>query len=170
MIVPGAINAGIIYSKPLVATLYTATGSTFGSLTQGGGLAAGFDGVNPQAYNTGPGYDGLAVNANSYIGKSFASAQPIAKIIVYGTTSYGFCHNAGETVVLDMYARNGTPANATDGTFLGTLSFTETMDASGKTVNASGGSYNHVWSVMRSTTGGGSRYHHISELEYYTWQ
>lgn len=96
-------------------TDYTGT-TNIGDLTGGGGLAAVFDGNTNQA-NTA---SGRALTAGDhYAGKGWASAQRIGRIDIYT------CNNDGGSDMgtsFQLYGKNSSPANATDGTVLLTIS------------------------------------------------
>lgn len=129
------------------AQIPRASGSNIGDLTGGGNLAASFDGTTSQAEAA---CSTKASATSGYIGKTLATSKRISSVKVYGSNNSGYISGANPTVTLDLYAKQGTaPANATDGTIIGTLApFTDTANEStAKTItsNEQGIEYDHVW-------------------------
>ena len=86
---------------------------------------------------------------SAYAGKNYsASPKRITKAIVYGSQNLGFT-NSVPAMNLKLYGKVGSaPANATDGTLLGTTSFNDTDNESlGRTVLSSDTDtfYDYVW-------------------------
>jgi hypothetical protein len=144
-------------------TKQTPTGSVFGSMTGGGGLASGFDGTTSITNGGGPYMNGTS---NGYFGKAFSSATSISRCIVYPPNDAGF-GNTGGTCSLSIYGKNGTPSSGTDGTLLGSISFTDPNDNTeyARTIEFTAASYTHFW-VYISQSGAGRV--SSSELEYYS--
>ena len=103
------------------------TGTNIGNMTSSGGLAAAFDGNTNQ---TGASSASTA-GAPGYVGKTYGAGKRISKVIVYGSNNegYAFTSNASTTIVLR--GKNGAaPASRTDGTSLGSITFTDTTNES----------------------------------------
>lgn len=88
--------------------------------------------------------------SSMYIGKTFTTPLRASKVIAYGANDDGFddTMNAAGTVVT-LYGKQGTaPTNGTDGTSLGSVSFTDTSNESaGRTATSSDTStfWDHIW-------------------------
>lgn len=146
------------------------TGANFGNMTSGGGLAAAFDGTVNQPYSASA-YDGGAFShGGGYVGKAFSSPQPISRVDVYGVTDAGgFTFIAGSTVTLSIYGKASALSGPTDGTLLGTTSFTASSPGGAsqlKSINCSGGPYPYVW-VCNSSGGGGSTDAYVCDVRYF---
>lgn len=130
--------------------------------------------------NTAAGWDGAG---GLSVGKHFASPFRIVECILYGQGTSdsggplsgrgGFfpTANGAGTVTINLYGKQGSaPTTATDGTLLGTLSFTNTnSELAGRTVTSSDEDtfWDHAWVTMvSSTSGGGQR--DIAELYFRT--
>lgn len=143
---------------------YTPTGSTFGNMTAGGGLAASFDG------NTSKAYTSCSVNLvtnPAYVGKAFASAQTISQVIVYGASNGGYSDGSpGSMMTLSVYGKATAPASATDGTLLGSLAaFADTDATNPKTIPCSGAAYPYVWAVVSN---GSTVAASLAQVQYFT--
>jgi hypothetical protein len=105
-------------------------GSTkLGNATGGGNLASAFDGTTSQAAAASA---SLTSTTSIWIGHTLTTAKAIAKIIVYGTNDVGYVTGANPSITITAYGKNGTaPANGTDGTALGSVTFTDTANESG---------------------------------------
>lgn len=127
-----------------VETLVDRTlGTNIGNMTGNGGLAASFDGTTSQGYAS----CSVGTSNPSYVGKDHGSAKYPSKIIAYGPNNLGYSSGAG-TVTLYFMVNNSSPASATDGTSLGSTSFTDLGDEStGRTITASDTStaYRYWW-------------------------
>lgn len=140
-----------------VETLLTRTTETiihdFNQLG-GGSMTLLFDGTTSQAWGGGT---TLPYKSGSfcYVGLTLLSASRISKLVVYGSNDDGFIFSANPSVTIDIYGKTGAaPSTSTDGTLLGTLSFTDTANESaGRTITSTdtSTSYDHVWA--RISTG-----------------
>lgn len=87
--------------------------------------------------------------SSGYIGVSFSSGTRITKAIIHGSTNVGFNNGGAGTTTLTLYGKQGSaPSSSTDGTSLGTTSFTDGADESaGRTITSSDTNtfWNHVW-------------------------
>lgn len=150
-------------------------GSNIGDAIGGGGLAAIFDGTTSQTVAA-SGNKGAATFA--YAGKTLGTAAPIYKAIVYGSNNNGYVSGVNPTITIDLYGKAGAaPANSTDGTLLGTISFTDTADESGnpRTVIQGDGApagdtvtiFNHVW--VRVSQDGAAGTMSIAEVQLFAY-
>lgn len=130
------------------------SGTRIGNMTLNGGLPAAFDGNTAQA-------DAAACRGNAastqYVGKTLAISRAIDHAVVYPTTDTGYNGNVSLGVSagdIRLYAKTGAaPANATDGTLLGTASSVNNA-TSGSTTIASGDTttiYDHAWINFNAT-------------------
>ena len=144
-------------------TEYTPTGSTFGDMTAASGLAASFDGSTNQVNGSCSGRIGVT---SGYVGKAFASAQNIARVYTYGGSDVGYAHAAGGSVTINIYGKNSSPADATDGTLLGTSgSFTDGATTQQKQITCDATTaYQYVWAVINAS----SQNLYMAEVKYFT--
>lgn len=135
------VSDTINYYTP-TASEYTPTGSTFGDMTANGGLAASFDGTTSTASAS---CSHRASTTSAYIGKAFSVAQNISRVDTYGSNNSGY-GGSNNTLTFTVYGKNGAPSNATDGTAIGSISFTDADSTQQKSIpcNAST-AYTHVW-------------------------
>ena len=139
---PSASDAGAISGG---------TGTNIGDFSAGAGLSAVFNGDTSEAAVGAAA--AKATTTSGYVGKNYSAApKRIYSAVVHGTTDRGFVNAINPTVTLTLYGKNGgAPANATDGTSIGSTSFTEVTDESaGRTVNASDSAtaWDYVWVVI----------------------
>jgi hypothetical protein len=124
------------------------TGTVIGNMTSGAAQSNCFDGTTSQALSAGAGACPFVNNAPGYVGKTYAAGKAMSRVVVYGSNDDGFMYAANPSVTITLYGKNGVPANGTDGTSLGTLTFTDTADESGgRTVSSTDTSttYTNVW-------------------------
>lgn len=146
----------------MTSTLIDRTaGTNIGSMTNGGGLAAAFDGTTSQANAA------CAVSPGSvgggYVGKTLAAAKYIEQAIVYASNDNGFdgSSGSGNTITITLYGKAGSaPATATDGTALDSTSFTDTDAIGSKTLISGNQSmlYDHVWVRIQTSHGTAATY------------
>ncbi|HWR04375.1 MAG TPA: hypothetical protein VN419_10195 [Humidesulfovibrio sp.] len=142
------------YSNKNVS-LYAPTGAVFGSTWMSGGAGTRdgcFDGSTAKDH-LGTAYE----TSGGWLGKAFASAQPIYAVKVYGSTDLGHVFNASfgsstSQVTLKIYGKNSAPANATDGALLATDTFTNALSANPRTLMLSGTPYLYVWVVCTAAS------------------
>jgi hypothetical protein len=100
-----------------------------GNATGGGNLAAAFDGTTAQAAAASA---SLVSSTSIWVGHTLTTPKAIYKAVVYGTNDVGYVTGANPSITITLYGKNGTaPANGTDGTELGSVTFTDTADESG---------------------------------------
>lgn len=121
--------------------------SAFGDMTANGGNAAAIDGTTNQAATASSAKTGT--NLFAYAGGVAASPKRIYKAILYGSNNQGFEGVGNPSVTLDLYGKNGSnPSSSTDGTLLGTLTFTDTANESaGREIESTDKEslYDRVW-------------------------
>lgn len=143
-------------------TEYTPTGSTFGDMTASGGLAAAFDGTTSSDSSV------CALKAtatSSYCGKAFSAAQKIARVDTYGSNNAGYL-GVNQSTTITIYGKSSSPANATDGTVLGSTTFTDTNATQQKQIACDASTaYQYVWATI-STTPATNIY--FAEIKYFT--
>lgn len=144
-------------------------GTNIGDMTAFGGLAAAFDGVTVQGGTACARLSGT----DGYVGKTLAAARTFGKALVYGSNTAGFDTSAGvSTITLNIYGKNGVaPSSRSDGTLLGTLSFTDTSNESaGRQIDSTDLSttWDHLWVHVNTTTGAVSVL--CAELQLYAWE
>jgi hypothetical protein len=125
-----------------------AGGTNFGDLTGSAGLASIFDSNTNQAFGAG----GTKTGTSAYVGKTLDSPRPVHYAEVYGPNNGGYIASGTPTVTLTLYGKQGAaPANATDGTALGSVSFTDTSDESdARTIESSDTvtNWDHIWVAL----------------------
>lgn len=128
----------------------------FGNMTAANRLGQIFDGNL-----TTSGYNELT---SGFAGVVLAQPTKIAKA-VFTPQSNGFdASGATSAVTLQLYGKNGMPANATDGTLLGSLSFTDVNSPASREITSTNqiAEFTHVWG--RVVTGVWSVF---AELQFY---
>lgn len=130
-------------------------GAVFGDMTGGGGIGSVFDGITNQS--------GLASAisptsiANGYVGKNFSSGSAfrIVSARVHGPNDGGYVNGINPTTVITLYGKTSAPSSGTDGTALGTISFTDTNNESAARTITSSDNVSHwyyVWLYIQSAT------------------
>jgi hypothetical protein len=143
-------------------TEYTPTGSTFGDMTANGGLAASFDGTTSSDSSV---CAFKATATSSYCGKAFSAAQKIARVDTYGSNNAGYL-GVNQSTTITIYGKSSSPANATDGTVLGSTTFTDTNATQQKQIACDASTaYQYVWATI-STTPATNLY--FAEIKYFT--
>jgi hypothetical protein len=120
----------------LASLINPATGTAIGTLTQGGGLAAAFDGITNQPVAASASFDaGGTFTTTQYIGKNYSTPQQISAVTVFNPSdqplAFGFAlfsNGAGGgivtsqpcNVVVNLRAKATAPASSSDGVMLGT--------------------------------------------------
>jgi len=122
------------------------TGTNIGDFTGNGGLAGIFDGITNQD-NVGAGFKSAAFG---FAGKTYSGGKRIAQAVVWGGNNTGYVVSINPTVTLVLRGKIGAaPTSRTDGTSLGSISFTDTENESGnpRTIVSSDTTtvWDHVW-------------------------
>jgi hypothetical protein len=138
----GTTGDGGSASCPIASSL----GTAIGNMTGGGNLAAAFESTVSQAAAA---CASKSSSTNAYVGQTLATAAAIAKVRVRGSNDAGYVSAANPTVTITLYGKQGTaPSNGTDGTSLGSTSFTDTAnESSARTITSSDTTtaWDHVW-------------------------
>jgi hypothetical protein len=144
-----------------VYSQYTPTGSVFGDMNDYGFASNAFNGnTNQNGASVTTAYGSGTIK---YIGKVFSSAQPISRVDVYGTNDYGYDGSGSTSITISVYGKSSTPTNSTDGTLLGSTTFTDDNTVNYRTVTFSPASYQYVW--VRLSTGNNC---FIGQVQYFT--
>lgn len=86
------------------------------------------------------GYSPVTTKTFGYVGKDFTvSPKKIHSVTVYGTNNNGFVTVGTPSITIDLYGKAGVaPTTSTDGTLLGTTTFTDASDeSSGRSISSS---------------------------------
>ncbi|MGI3128637.1 hypothetical protein [Nitratireductor sp. PBL-C9] len=162
----GAEPTGTTYTTYMQGSNLRADGSAIGNMTAGGGLSAAFDDVlNEVMANTARGPSTIS----RYVGRTLSAPTRVFNVLVYPSSDEGFLQSANATVTLDLYATTGAaPGSTTDGTLLGSASFTDQTGGPPRYIPVSGANidteWDHVWVTV---TGDGSNNVGIAELQIY---
>lgn len=155
-------------SKTLVLIDRT-TGTNIGDCTTNGGLSAAFDGNTSQVFNSSATRQSATT---AYVGKTLAASRTFGQAICFGSTNNGYKGGSDPTVTLTMWGKQGTaPASVTDGTNLGSISFTDqTNESTGRTISSNDLStiWDHLWLGVAAAGAGGAI--SVSELQLYAWE
>lgn len=150
---------------PLV-TIDRTAGTIIGNFPGGSVDDAAFDGVTSQA--SGSCAFRLSSSNGGWIGKTLASPAVFGRAVVYGSNDLGFKDGSGADVTITFRGKTGAaPSGLSDGTVIGTLTFTDTSDESaGRTIETTDSStaWDHIWLFINST--GGNDYY-IAEIVLY---
>lgn len=119
------------------------TGTNIGNMTLNGGLAAAFDGVTNAAAGSCASFSDAG-----YCGKTYGTGKVVYSVQVHGSNDFGYTTGGAVSVAISLFGKNGTPANATDGTLIGAISFTNLSNESApraiiSTDNAN--AYTSIW-------------------------
>lgn len=141
-------------------------GTNIGNMTDNGGLAAAFDGTTAQAATA----CARSVDASAgYVGKTLAASKRFGKAIIYGSNNFGYQSAGTNTVTVNIRGKAGTaPSSRTDGTIVGTASFTNTSDEStGRTITSTDGAtlWDHIFADVTHNGADGKML--VAELELY---
>lgn len=123
-----------------------------------------FDGVDPESIATA---SGKANTTNAYIGKSWAYPKIFAMAQARGTSDHGFEGSTNSTITITAYGRQGAaPVNGTDGTVLGSTTFTDANNYLA-TINSNNLNtyWDHFW--LRFTKASASQWMWCAETYFY---
>lgn len=141
-------------------------GTVIGDMTGGGGRAAAFDGNTGQAATA---CARLASTTSGYVGLLLGLASTISSVIAYGSNDQGYVSASNPSTTIQLYGKQGTaPSSSTDGTLLGSSTFTDTADESGgKSIASSDTStiWDYVW--IRVSTASSSTLN-VAELRFFS--
>jgi len=149
------------------ATELDYTSSTnIGDMSAAGGLTAAFDGTTAQAAAA---CAAKSSATSAYVGKTLATAAVISSVKIYGSNDAGYVSGANPGMTVTLYGKTGTaPANATDGTSLGSTTFTDTADeSSARTITSTSTSeWLHTWVTFAQD--GSAATMNVAELEFFS--
>lgn len=146
------------------------TGNLYTHHTNAGGTSATTD-CWSDWISTASGGAGLGEASVSswYGGKNFGSNPIIpTKAMIYGTSDQGFVYNANPSVTATLYGSNTLPSSPTNGTNIGSTTFTDTTnEVAGRTITCTDAvnDWIYVW-VTFSTAG--ANFWRCTEIEFYT--
>lgn len=104
-----------------------------------------------------------------YGGKNFGSNPIIpTKCMVYGTSDQGFCYNTNPSVTATLYGSNTLPSSPTNGTNIGSTTFTDTTnEVAGRTITCTDAvnDWIYVWVTFSAASG---QFWRCTEIEFYT--
>lgn len=132
-------------SSATTGTIPGGTGTVFGTTPSLNALTAIFDGVTNQAGSA----CAQATGTNFYVGKTFSTPKAINKVTCHGSNSSGYIASSNPSVTITLYGKQGAaPASPTDGTSLGSITFTDTAnEAAARDITSSDQAtlWDHVW-------------------------
>lgn len=164
-----AVSTSSGYVGPLTLSgtqIPQGTGTNIGNMTANGGIAAAFDGVTSQAFASTASKSNVAANSG-YVGKNYsASPRTIGSATVYPSNDAGFVNVTDPSVTLTLYGKNGSaPANGTDGTSLGSTTFTDSTASRSITSSNTTTAYDYVWVNITQST---NDFLHMAELQLFS--
>lgn len=143
-------------------------GTNIGDMTANGGLAEAFNGTTSTALAS------CAVKqstTSSYIGQTLASSKVFGQAIIYGSNNDGMKGLSNPSMTVNIRGKSGAaPSSRTDGTIVGTITFTDTANESaGRTITSTDLStqWDHIFAEIISASGSGA--HAVAELVLYEW-
>lgn len=156
--------------KKALVLIDRTTGTNIGNMTSAGGLAAAFDGVTSQ---TSASCALLGSATNAFVGKTLAASRAFGQAVVFGSNNAGYVAGAGTpAVTLTVYGKQGAaPSSGTNGTALGSISFSDTSNEStGRTIASTdlGTVWDHLWIYVAQ--GGSAANMFVAELQLYAWE
>lgn len=138
-------------------------GADMGSFSAAGGFAAARNGVPNETYTN---CARTTANTGS-IGRNYTGGKRVARVVIRASSDYGFDGTGSATAIdIVLRARNGTPANHSDGVNLGSWSG---ADANGLVVVIDSSDidtlYERWWAQITSSAGG--VHLAVAEIEFY---
>ncbi|MDM9619072.1 hypothetical protein [Rhizobium sp. S96] len=156
--------------RPTISTgtlIAAGTGTAIGDTTALGGLAAAFDGVTTQALaNCARTVSNTATNG--YVGKNYTgAAKAIQSATLIGSSDNGLDGTlSASTITLVLRGKNGSaPTSRTDGTSLGTASFSDAAGVS-RTITSTDPmtAWDYVWFDASTTASSGI---YVAEAQFF---
>lgn len=147
------------------ALIDRSTGTVIGDFTSNTALAFnGTTSANAAASAT------KSASSSAYIGKNWGTGvtKKVGRVLVYPATDNGFLHTYTGNVKIDVYGKASAPANATDGTLLGTLTTTGDV-LTGQTIELTdvSTSYQYHWVTITAAPTPASYTTYVGELQFY---
>ena len=124
-----------------------ATGTIIGDFTTGVAIGNAFDGTQNAASGASPHRGGTT----GFLGKDWGSGNGkiISGVKIWAATNTGYINNNSHTFDIRLYGSNTAPANATDGTLVGTIATGTTAPYSGDPRELMSGitatQYQYIW-------------------------
>jgi hypothetical protein len=154
--VAGATNlvssvAGVLRPSASSSAISQATGTAThdGSATRGTNW---YDGVTGQDDNN----TSFTTGSSFYQRRQYSPAKAIAKAVIHGSNNAGYATGT-PLITITLYGKNGTaPASGTDGTVLGSISFTDLANESvGRDIVSTDltTTWDYVWTNITGATG-----------------
>lgn len=158
------VQEGMGLASATLVLIDRTAGTNIGNMTTSGGLAAAFDGnTNQTAGNSAEATSG----ANNWIGKTLASAKVFGRAEIYGASNQGIIKNSNPSATVNIRGKNGAaPSSGTDGTIIGTITFTDTTDGTMRTIDSTDlvNTWDHIF--MQVTNNAPTN---VAELVLYEW-
>ncbi|UHS60623.1 hypothetical protein HRR99_03355 [Agrobacterium vaccinii] len=140
------------------------TGTIFGDYPTR--LATVFDGVTSQFSTAGA---VKTSSSNAYAGKAYSAPVAVSNLVVYGSGNAGF-FSIDPTVTIEIRAKKGAaPASGSDGTLLGSVTFTDTANESaGRTImsNDTTTYWDRIWAFISGNQSGSM---FLAEIQIVGW-
>lgn len=152
-------EAGVLKPTTNAAVKHTVS-STISDFSGGSGSAAAvFDGTTGAGFS-GNGFLNGTGDTAGYVGANFSAApKKIASAKIYGPNDTGFVNGSNPSITATLRAKNGgAPSGPTDGTTLGSITFTDTgNESAGReiTSNDAATGWDYVWVDYSATVGAG---------------
>lgn len=163
--------APVIGGRGLAALIDPDLGTVFSNQTSGTAENV-FDGITNQQRTDAASKSSTAANS-MYVGKTWGGGQKVAaqSARVYGSNDQGYVNAGNPTVTLTLYGKNGTaPAFGTNGTALGSVTFSDTGNESGNPRDIASSDPNsywdHVWINLTQPNNAGV---YIAEIQFTGW-
>lgn len=107
-------------------------------------------------------------SGQGFIGKFFSAPYAIDHVLINGSSDQGYVPNSSTTVGIALFGKNGAaPANGTDGTSLGFITFTDTGNETAfRTITSSDTTtaWSYVWIYIEN---GASKQNCVAEVEFF---
>jgi hypothetical protein len=157
------VGFGFILRELSSVVIDPASGSVIGGTWTDGGQTEIYVVVTSRAA-------GVAANGgvtDVWSGKTYSGAKIFSKALLYGSNNGGFDASDNPSITINIYGKNGAPANKTDGTLIGTLTFTDTANESAGREITSTDLVNSYTSIWFSIIGDGSHSIWVAEATFY---
>jgi hypothetical protein len=134
-------------NRPTGDDLDPALGTLIGNMTSNGGLRAAFNCVATENQNA---CSMRSAATAAYVGRSLPFPAAISKATIHGSNDSGYVSGGTPTVTISLYGKTGAsaPSSDTDGTLLGTITFTDgASEATGRDITSSDTTteWSHLW-------------------------
>lgn len=138
--------------------------NAFGDMTN---PTAVFDNVNSQASGS---CASKTAATSAYIGARLSHRIVFGKVIIRGSNNQGFVNGINPSVTINIRGKNSAaPSSATDGTIIGTLTFTDTgNESTGRTINTNGNASSWQYIFAQITHNGAAANMFVAELDIFS--